>query len=330
MLAAQMEEHHEDQREFIEDPHTGRASMVRAIAQQVADEGGNQIPSGSVAFGDLQRLGGGAQPGRGRVASVWRSVGESFRRRDAELHRRIKSAAGVLRRLNPQATEYEIGQRLFDYLAGTKQVSDPQFAAEIAALRAEIPSLDSAKFSSLPQLNKGAEARVYHDEEGKVVHKLFKVQDGKTGAFVPDQMRLANDGQIRVAAGARPTFLEFLERMARTNAAGNLTPTEFAAVTPDGYAVFGQPFVTGRAVSDKNASFALDSVGLKLITQMGGTAAVGQVDDKLVLFDDLHGRNVKVAPNGRVEVIDAINRELTSGEAKKLREWRKLPAEFVK
>ena len=30
---------------------------------------------GSVAFGDLQRLRGGAQPGRGRVASVWRSVG---------------------------------------------------------------------------------------------------------------------------------------------------------------------------------------------------------------------------------------------------------------
>ena len=325
-----MEEHHEDQREFIQDPHTGRASMVRAMAQQVADAGGNQIPSGSVSFGDLQRPGGGAQPGGRRVASVWRSVGESFRRRDAELHRRIKSAAGVLRRLNPQATEYEIGQRLFDYLAGTKQISDAQVAAETAALRGEIPSVDAARFRSLPQLNEGAEARVYHDEEGKVVYKPFKVRDGKAGAFVPGRMRLAADGQVRVAAGPRPTFLEFLERMARTNAAEELTPTEFVAVTPDGYAVFGQPFVTGRAVSDKNASFALDSVGLKLITQMGGTAAVGQVDDKLVLFDDLHGRNVKVAPNGRVEVIDAINRELTSGEAKKLREWRKLPAEFVK
>ena len=62
----------------LKDPHTGRASMVRAMAQQAADEGGNQIPSGSVSFGDLQRLGGGAQPGGRRVASVWRSVGESF------------------------------------------------------------------------------------------------------------------------------------------------------------------------------------------------------------------------------------------------------------
>jgi hypothetical protein len=62
---------------------------------------------------------------------------------------------------------------------------------------------------------------------------------------------------------------------------------------------------------------------------MGGTAALGQVDDKLILFDDLHGRNVKVAPNGRVEVIDAINRELTFEEVKNLREWRKLPGEFV-
>ena len=176
MLAARMEEHHEDPREFIQDPHTGRASMVRAMAQQVADGGGNQIPSGSVSFGDPQRLGGGAQPGGGRIASVWGSVGESLRGRDAELHRRIKSAAGVLQQLNPQGSGYEIGQRLFDYLAGTKQVSDPQLAAEIAVLRAEIPSVDAARFRSLPQLNEGAEAQVYHDEEGKVVYKLFKVR----------------------------------------------------------------------------------------------------------------------------------------------------------
>ena len=195
MLAARLEEHHEDQREFIQDPHTGRASMVRAMAQQVADEGGNQIPSGSVSFGDPQRLGGGAQPGGGRVASVWRSVGESFRGRDAELHRRIKSAAGLLRRLNPQASEYEIGQRLFDYLAGTKQVSDPQLATEMAVLRAEIPSVDAARFRSLPQLNEGAEARVYHDEEGKVVYKLFKVRDGEAGAYVPGQVRLASNSR---------------------------------------------------------------------------------------------------------------------------------------
>ena len=125
------------------------------------------------------------------------------------------------------------------------------------------------------------------------------IEDPHTGRA---SMVRAMAQQVADEAGARPTFLEFLERMARTNAAEDLTPTEFVAVTPDGYAVFGQPFVTGQAVSDKNASFALDSVGLKLITQMGGTAAVGQVDDKLVLFDDLHGRTVKVAPNGRVEV----------------------------
>ena len=112
--------------------------------------------------------------------------------------------------------------------------------------------------------------------------------------------------------------------MARTNAAENLTPTEFVAVTPDGYAVFGQPFITGRSVNEKNAHFALDCVGLKIITQIGGTVAVGQVDDKLVIFDDLHGRNVKIAPSGRVEVIDAINRELTPEEVKKLQEWRRL------
>jgi hypothetical protein len=112
--------------------------------------------------------------------------------------------------------------------------------------------------------------------------------------------------------------------MARTNEAGDLTPTEFIAVTPDGYAVFGQPFVTGRSASEKNTLFALECVGLSVITQMGGTAALGRVNGKLVLFDDLHGRNVKIAPNGRVEVIDAINRELRPEEVKKLQEWRRL------
>ena len=200
----------------------------------------------------------------------------------------------------------------------------------MAALRGEIPSWMRQSSGRCLSLTRERRPGFITTRKAKSSTNFSRSRDGKAGAFVPGQMRLAADGQVRVAAGPRPTFLEFLERMARTNAAEDLTPTEFAAVTPDGYAVFGQPFVTGRAVSDKNASFALDSVGLKLITQMGGTAAVGQVDDKLVLFDDLHGRNVKVAPNGRVEVIDAINRELTSGEVKKLREWRKLPAEFVK
>jgi hypothetical protein len=113
--------------------------------------------------------------------------------------------------------------------------------------------------------------------------------------------------------------------MARTNAAGDLTPTEFAAVTPDGYAVFAQPFITGRSADEKEAALALARVGLKVITQMGGTAAIGEVNEKPVLFDDLHGRNVKIAPNGNVEVIDALNRELTPDELKNLRDWQLLP-----
>ena len=72
----------------------------------------------------------------------------------------------------------------------------------------------------------------------------------------------------------------------------------------------GNPSLPGEASNEKNATFALDCVGLKIITQIGGTAALGRVDDKIILFDDLHGRNVVVAPNGRVVVIDAIKREL--------------------
>ena len=51
----------------------------------------------------------------------------------------------------------------------------------MAVLRAEIPSVDAAKFRSLPQLNEGAEARVHHDEEGKVVYKLSRSETAKPG-----------------------------------------------------------------------------------------------------------------------------------------------------
>ena len=190
--------------------------------------------------------------------------------------------------------------------------------------------MDAAKFTSLPQLNEGAEARVYHDEEGKVGLQTFQGPGRQSRRFVPGQMRMGGDGQIRIAAGPRPTFLELLGRMARTNAAGNLTPHGIRGGYAGRIFRFRTAFRYGAGRQRKECSFCSRFVGLRIITQMGGTAAVGKVDDKLVIFDDLHGRNVKVAPNGRVEVIDAINRELTSREAKKLREWRKLPAEFRK
>ena len=214
--------------------------------------------------------------------------------------------------MNPQATEYEIGQRLFDYLAGTKQVSDAQVAAETAALRGEIPSVDAVKFRSLPQLNEGAKPGFITTRKAKSStnfqsprrqNRRFRARPNATGR------RWASSRVQWLPASHLP---EFLERMARTNAAEDLTPTEFAAVTRMDMS-FSDSLCYGRAVSDKNASLCSRSVGLKLITQMGGTAAVGQVDDKLVL-SMICTRNVKVAPNGRVEVIDAINRELTSGK----------------
>jgi hypothetical protein len=52
--------------------------------------------------------------------------------------------------------------------------------------------------------------------------------------------------------------------------------------------------------------------------------ALGRVNGKLVLFDDLHGGNVKIAPKWESRGFDAINRELTPEEVKKLQEWRSL------
>jgi hypothetical protein len=67
---------------------------------------------------------------------------------------------------------------------------------EIAALRAEIASLDSTKFTALPQLNKGAEAKVHHDEEGKVVYKLFRVRTAKPALSCPVKCGWAETGKF--------------------------------------------------------------------------------------------------------------------------------------
>jgi hypothetical protein len=48
----------------------------------------------------------------------------------------------------------------------------------------------------------------------------------------------------------RRSFQEFLGRIDRANSQGSIAPMEFVAVAPDGNAVFAQPFVKGRGVSD--------------------------------------------------------------------------------
>jgi hypothetical protein len=311
------------------DPFTGGTSMVRGMVERATDQGRHptRIPErpSLPTFGDLQRPRSDARPRRERPASPWQSLGGAFRRRDAEIHRRLESALGFLRRLNSNIDHYGTGQRIFDYLAGSKIPSDPGLAREIAELRQAIPTVDSARFKKLPQLQEGAEAKVYHDVAGGVVYKLFRVKEGKAGAFVPGTLRRGEEGQIRMSAGPRPSFAEFLSRMARSNAQELITPMEFVAVTPDGYAVFAQPFIAGRGVTDRNAPSALEQLGLHVITHKGGVGAIGKVNGKWVWFDDLHSGNIKVAPGGIVEVIDAINRELTPEEIHLLEAWGKIP-----
>src|SRR3954465_60985 len=134
----------------MRDPFTGRASMVRGMVERSADAGGDpagvperpQLPS----FGDLERAGGDALQGRGRSASRWRSLGEAFRGRDAESDRRAAAASARAASLTPALGKYEHGQQLFDLLRGFETAADPDLAAQIAALRAEIPTVESDKF----------------------------------------------------------------------------------------------------------------------------------------------------------------------------------------
>ena len=174
VTAAQAQEYEE---EPPIDPVSGRPSLVRALAQREANAGGAQFPKGTFPRPGVRRAGGGAVKSGGRASSLWQSLGDAFRRGEGEVHRSLAQAGGELQRLNPGESKHQVSQRLFDYLAKPdKEVTDPELEGDVNALRERIPVIAPEAFDNLKQLQKGMEAVVFHDQEGRVVYKLFKVR----------------------------------------------------------------------------------------------------------------------------------------------------------
>ena len=68
--------------------------------------------------------------------------------------------------------------------------------------------------------------------------------------------------------------------------------------------------------------------GFIFLSEMGGTSGVAKLDDgRWVLYDDLHPGNVRTMPGGRVEIVDANNRELDQYEVDDLTQLGKMPLE---
>jgi hypothetical protein len=332
----------EDETEPARDPHGGRASLVRAMVDRITGASRNregiEVPESQQEVRGLAPAGSGANPGRKGSAPLWRTLGGTFRQREAELYGRIENAAQLIRAANPENPEnprdpakYENSQKLLDYLTGKETPTDPELQAQIAELRKEIPVIPGKNIPG-DHLDSGVEADVFYDPSGGVVHKLYGINNGVVGkrggvsSYVPGRLSLGADKEIRVAAGARPTISDLLGRMERSNSQGALTPHELSGITPDGRLVFTSPFVEGREVSQKNMRGALARAGVHLLTEMGGTSGVAKLDDgRWVLYDDLHPGNVRTMPGGRVEIVDANNRELDPHEVADLTQLEKMP-----
>ena len=314
--------------------------MVDRITGASRDQEGIEVPQSQQEVRGLARAGGGANPGRKGSAPLWRAVGETFRKRESELYGKIENAAELIRGTNPENPEnprdpakYENSQRLLDYLTGKETPADPELQAQITELRKEIPVIPGKNIPG-DHLDSGVEADVFYDPSGGVVHKLYGVNNGVVGkrggvsSYVPGRLSLGADNEVRVAAGARPTMSDLFGRMERSNSQGALTPHELSGITPDGRLVFTSPFVEGREVSQKNMRGALARAGVHLLTEMGGTSGVAKLDDgRWVLYDDLHPGNVRTMPGGRVEIVDANNRELDPHEVADLTQLEKMPPE---
>ena len=100
---------YEDEQEPVSDPHGGRTSLVRAMVDRITgasrNQGGIEIPESQPEVRGLAGAGGGKNQGRKGSAPIWKSIGETFRKREAQLYRKIESAAALIRAENPEDPE---------------------------------------------------------------------------------------------------------------------------------------------------------------------------------------------------------------------------------
>jgi hypothetical protein len=328
-VAPQVE--HADETEPIEAPERGRASLVQAMVKRLGnlgrDQGGLQLPESEAEVRGTPNLGRRTQPGRGGTPSVWRSLGVSFRRREAALYRKIDSAVELIRGDIPGADETSVGGQLIDYLTGKETPFNAETQKEINDLRREIPVVPVENFRKFKHLGAGQEANAFHDTENGIVYKIYQVdhEGDMHGGYAVGDMRLRSDGDIGISEGHRHTVPIFLKRMANTVAHEGLTPQELVAVTPNLQLVFAQPYIEGRETTKKSLKAALARAGVHFLSDKGAVSGVAQLPDgRWILYDDLHEQNVRTLPGGRVEIIDANNREMTQDEVDDLETLGKL------
>jgi hypothetical protein len=158
---------YEEEQEPVRDPHGGRASLVRSMVERIRNlsrnQGGLEIPESQQEVRGLADLGSGKNQGRKRSASLWRPLGETFRKREAALSQKIGSAAALIRAQNPEDLEnpndpakYEVSQKLFNYLFGAEVPSDPELRGEITELCKESPTVPASTFEGLRDFDSGS------------------------------------------------------------------------------------------------------------------------------------------------------------------------------
>ena len=188
---------------------------------------------------------------------------------------------------------------LFDYLTDhDKEVTDPEMESEINALRERIPAHRLRKPSMVSSsFQKGKEAIVFHDEDAKDCLQALQDEGGEDGGLRPRTMRLDEDDSIRVEMGPKPSFEQFLNRVENVNNHGKIDPDgvrwgdagRLCGLLP----AFRGWAKGARRARSRKLSKRLD---MKMLTDIGGIAAIGKVGDKYVLFDDLHQDNVQESP----------------------------------
>lgn len=265
-----------------------------------------------------------------------------IRRRNKETHRQLRRVCQRLNQLlensRPEKTrdirDKEISKALVSLcLDKAKAPKNSQLAIEVEDLKSLLTVFKPSSLIGLEQLAQGKTAKVLVDTKREIAYKLIEINDGEVGGTFPNNIRIrSEDNQIIISGCKTHSLLKMLKAIEISNEHGGPLFTELAGFTEDGDIITCQPYIKELISIDMfddpktNQSLelnqAISKLGLKPIGDIGSPFAIGNINGKYAIFDDLHGDNVLKTKAGKIYLVDSLaTRYLTQSELTMLKDY---------
>jgi hypothetical protein len=236
-------------------------------------------------------------------------------RTNLSVHKLLQSLDKTIGHLNKQ----EQGQALINLLNGEAVApKTSKLYSLVELVKTQISTYKTRDLKSLDQVAQGKTAKVLLDTNSQCVYKIIEVRDGMVGGTFPQSIRhRKEDDQILISGCLKHPLIECLTAVFIANNFPGPLLTEFAGITENKDIVLKQPYIPGlhpiEIHNEQGSSMsqtlkdAVETIGLKLISDIGSPFAVCQPNkETIVLFDDLHGENLLLDGDGTPILVDSL------------------------